>query len=91
MKATFFSVVALAVSAIAFPLVEKRQVAGAVNEVQDIVIDDLGVGQIVGDATGNPSRRDITNAAGLVGSLTTLLADMKDNTGAISTHCLSIP
>jgi hypothetical protein len=90
MKASFFALAAWATSVIAAPSLAQRapqtqEVSEAVHQVEDIVVEDLGVGQIVDGATG-AAKRDITDASGLIQSLQSLLSELKLSTKSISAY-----
>jgi hypothetical protein len=96
MKATFFTLAAWAASVMAAPAADNsvaiaqrapqvQEVDKAVHQAETIVVEGLGVGQIVDGATGN-AKRDITDAAGLVHSLQSLLDEIKLSTKSISEY-----
>lgn len=103
MKATFFSLAALAASAFAAPALDtvtrsanldtvpvvgevaRDQVGDAVKIVDGVVVDDLGVGEIVDGATKAPaSRGNAMSNEDLVAILETLLKDTKTQTASLS-------
>lgn len=95
MKATFFTLAALAASAFAAPTVDttvevvarnaavqaRDQVSDAVKIVDGVVVEDLGVGQIVDEAT--KSKRDLSGSD-LETMLSSLLTKVKASTKSIS-------
>ncbi|KAF5019374.1 hypothetical protein F66182_8624 [Fusarium sp. NRRL 66182] len=92
MKAAFFSVFALAMSAIASPVPQAgnparsvEQVNGAVNNAENMVAE-LGVNQIVHEATKSPVKRQagISNAQQLIASLQDAVGGVNDRTTGIN-------
>lgn len=97
MKATFFSLAALAVSAFAAPAVEpaadivargsaevaRDQNADAAKALDDILVDKTGLGQIIDEATKN-TKRDLS-ADELESTLSNLLNKVKDSGKEIRT------
>ena len=92
MKATFFSVFALAMFAIASPVPQGEkasrsveQVGGAVHNAENIVTS-LGVKQIVDEATKSPVKRAaISNPQELITTIKTTVHKVNMKTTGIST------
>lgn len=91
MKATFFSVFALAISALASPVpgVQKNtrsveQVNGAIHSAENIV-DKVGVKQIVDKATKSPAKRaTISNPQELITVLKSGVSNINKKTTGLS-------
>lgn len=83
MKFSLFSVAALASSAFAIPLLNTvlPTVKGVVPTVEGVVPTVEGV---VGKVTRGVAIPDVTDAAGLVNTLTVVVSDVKTQTSAIS-------
>ncbi|CEJ82987.1 hypothetical protein VHEMI03023 [[Torrubiella] hemipterigena] len=80
MKFSLFAMTAMVATAFAAPSVPTNTVNDAVEQLTDIVVDDLGVGELL-------SKRDepIKDATGLINVLSTGLDSIKVTTGAINT------
>jgi len=95
MKACFLAIAALAVSAFAAPAVDSSkavraaQVNQAVSQLEEVV-EELGVGQIVDDATSGAGgasglkAREITSAGGVINLLKGLKSNVITHTGLIN-------
>ncbi|EKJ69895.1 hypothetical protein NXS19_007849 [Fusarium pseudograminearum] len=93
MKATFFSIFALAASAIASPVAQPagvnptpdtQEVRGAVANLENI-LKIAGVDQVVDEATkGSASKRDISSPAQLISVLQSGASNIKSKTSGFS-------
>ncbi|KAM0306755.1 hypothetical protein HYE67_002769 [Fusarium culmorum] len=93
MKATFFSIFALAASAIASPVAQPagvnptpdtQEVRGAVASLENI-LKTVGVNQVVDEATkGSASKRDISSPAQLLSVLQSGASNIKSKTSGFS-------
>ncbi|KAF7550895.1 hypothetical protein G7Z17_g5400 [Cylindrodendrum hubeiense] len=91
MKAAFFTTIAtMALSAFAAPVTESNSVAArqaggvqdAVNKVDEIVTEELGVGEIADAIATTPSKRqDLGGIEGLISTLTDLLDTLQGQSG----------
>lgn len=93
MKFSFVALAAMATSAFAAPAVtpigNPADLTDSINQLTQLAFGDLGLGQVVDGATGNPTsvikRADpITDAQGLISMLTSGLANVKQVTGALN-------
>lgn len=94
MKASIFYIATLAASAFAAPTQVARQVGNvvdvndALHTVDDVVANDVGLGQIADGIVSSPFKRDIATGGDLIQLLTGAIESVKGQTGAISTSLL---
>lgn len=96
MKATFFSIAALAATALAAPFRPEARQIGDINAVGDaleivdgVAVDDLGVGEIANNVIDTPLKRaDVANVGDVIILITSLTEGVTTHTGAISTSKL---
>lgn len=86
MKAAFFSLATLAFTAFAAPSTPapRDAVSDAVHELEDLLLGDLGLGEIVDGATKSPVKRGIESGADLISVLESGLSGLKENTANIN-------
>ncbi|OAQ76382.1 hypothetical protein VFPBJ_08742 [Purpureocillium lilacinum] len=92
MKATFFSIAALAATALAAPFRPEARQIGDINAVGDaleivdgVAVDDLGVGEIANNVIDTPLKRaDVANVGDVIILITSLTEGVTTHTGAIN-------